>query len=70
MVDFILVSHNSTEFHEENLIRNPKHYSVLRWLKAKNIMSIQMNFAARIYFNTRVQSKNRQIKYGLIRVIF
>lgn len=67
-MDFILVSRDSMAFHEENLNLNFKHYSTLRWLKAKNLASLQMNCAARIYFNTRVQSKNRLIKYGVIGV--
>lgn len=68
MIDFILVTSDSMTFHEENLKLNPKHYSLVRCLAAKNVASLQMNCAARVYFNTRIQSKNRLIKYGVIGV--
>jgi hypothetical protein len=69
MVDFILVSRDSLSFHRENLARNPAHYSTIpRTLGAEKVELLQSNFAARIYYNTRIPSHGTIIKYGVISV--
>lgn len=36
MVDFILVTRDSRQFHHENLRINKKHYSLIRWFGLVN----------------------------------
>lgn len=59
MVDFIIVSNNSLKFHEENLQRNPCHYSALRYFGANTLTKLQRNFAARVFYNTHISYKVR-----------
>ncbi|CAD6184101.1 unnamed protein product [Caenorhabditis auriculariae] len=66
MVDFVVVTRNPISFHEENLIKNPSHYSFLRILGPKMITRFQCNLGARVYYNTQVQAHGRKIKYGVI----
>ncbi|XP_022081193.1 phosphatidate cytidylyltransferase, mitochondrial-like [Acanthaster planci] len=66
MIDFIFVVGNATDWHEQNLRRNPDHYSGLRLLGARNIASIQENIGASVYFNTLVRCEDRLIKYGVV----
>uniref|UniRef100_A0A0M3HNP5 Phosphatidate cytidylyltransferase, mitochondrial n=2 Tax=Ascaris TaxID=6251 RepID=A0A0M3HNP5_ASCLU len=66
MVDFIIASSNSHTFHEENLDRNPSHYSMIRRLGARSITNMQRNFAARVFYNTLIRYKGRLLKYGVV----
>ncbi|VDN57626.1 unnamed protein product [Dracunculus medinensis] len=66
MVDFIIVSNNSLKFHEENLQRNPCHYSALRYFGANTLTKLQRNFAARVFYNTHISYKGRLLKYGVV----
>lgn len=61
MVDFIIASSNSHTFHEENLDRNPSHYSMIRRLGARSITNMQRNFAARVFYNTLIRYKVRPL---------
>uniref|UniRef100_A0A8R1TWX2 Phosphatidate cytidylyltransferase, mitochondrial n=1 Tax=Onchocerca volvulus TaxID=6282 RepID=A0A8R1TWX2_ONCVO len=62
MIDFIIVTRDSNEFHKQNLEMNPTHYSSLRFLGYQKIAQMQRNYAARVYCNTRDQL----IKYSVI----
>ncbi|VVC26452.1 Phosphatidate cytidylyltransferase, mitochondrial [Cinara cedri] len=68
MVDLIFVVNNTYDFHRNNLIVNPDHYSALRWLGASVISSIQTSFGANVYFNTHVRVGDLKFKYGVIDV--
>ncbi|CAD5207040.1 unnamed protein product [Bursaphelenchus okinawaensis] len=66
MVDFIIVTKDTQHFHELNLDRNRPHYSSIGFLGASKLCSYQRYFAARLFYNTRVKSCGRMIKYGVI----
>ncbi|CAJ0572376.1 unnamed protein product, partial [Mesorhabditis spiculigera] len=66
MVDFILATSDPHGFHEDNVAKNPSHYSTLRLLGPKCLAKIQTAYGARVYFNTQVHAANRTIKYGII----
>jgi translocator assembly and maintenance protein 41 len=66
MVDFIVVTRDTLKFHEENRRLNPKHYSAIRFLGANKLCQFQRYFGACLYFNTRVWSKGKMMKYGII----
>ena len=54
MLDLILVVEDPVKFHQENLKRNWKHYSSLKYLGPHTLGAIQDRWAARVYFNTLV----------------
>ncbi|VDK71944.1 unnamed protein product [Onchocerca ochengi] len=56
MIDFIIVTRDSNEFHKQNLEMNPTHYSSLRFLGYQKIAQMQRNYAAR----------DQLIKYSVI----
>lgn len=62
----MIVTKNAQEFHRDNILKNPQHYSLLRLMGPKMIEKIQCNFAARVYYNTHVKVGKRKIKYGVI----
>ncbi|KAM3721440.1 Phosphatidate cytidylyltransferase [Dirofilaria immitis] len=64
MIDFIIATRDSSQFHKQNLEMNPTHYSSLRCLGYQKIVQVQRNYAARVYCNTR----NQLIKYCVIDV--
>ncbi|CAG2174561.1 unnamed protein product [Oppiella nova] len=66
MIDLILVTDDSQDFHHKNLIRNRSHYSVLGSLGPKWLTTIQESFGAKVYFNTLIQMDDYLIKYGVI----
>jgi translocator assembly and maintenance protein 41 len=66
MVDFIIATNSAENFHRSNLRTNAAHYSIVRHFGVAAIARIQCNYAARIYYNTRVRTGNRMIKYGVI----
>lgn len=66
MVDLIFVVNNTQNFHQDNLIANPDHYSALRWLGASAVSNIQTSFGANVYFNTHVKVGDLTFKYGVI----
>lgn len=68
MVDFIVVTSNTEHFHQLNLKRNPRHYSSVAWMGAARLSLYQRYWAARLFYNTRVRSCGRFIKYGVIDV--
>uniref|UniRef100_A0A7E4V7R2 Phosphatidate cytidylyltransferase, mitochondrial n=1 Tax=Panagrellus redivivus TaxID=6233 RepID=A0A7E4V7R2_PANRE len=66
MVDFIVVTSDPLQFHQDNLVKNAKHYSLVRLLGAERLVKLQTKSAARLYFNTNVSYENRLLKYGII----
>lgn len=65
MLDFILVTDQSVDWHRENLIRNYKDYSALKYLGPEVIAKVQEQ-GAQCYFNTLINVNNHYIKYGVI----
>lgn len=66
MVDLVFVVDNARSWHAENLKRNPRHYSFMRFLGAGRIAYYQTQYPARVYYNTLVRVGERYIKYGVI----
>lgn len=67
MVDFIVAVSDAEEFHRENLKRNRRHYSAIKYFGATANATFQRKYAAHVFYNTLVRtSSGRQIKYGLI----
>ncbi|CAG9537769.1 unnamed protein product [Cercopithifilaria johnstoni] len=66
MIDFIIATRDSNQFHKQNLNMNPMHYSSLRFLGYQKIAQVQRSYAARVYCNTRVSYKDQFIKYSVI----
>lgn len=67
MIDLILCVDNAYDFHAENLKRNPRDYSFIRFLGPKLIDEYQ-GYAANVYCNTLIPiDKYTTIKYGVIR---
>ena len=54
MVDLVFAVDDPLAWHDQNLARNPHHYSVLKYLGAANVAAFQENFGAGVYYNTMV----------------
>jgi len=77
MVDFIVAVDDPKSWHEENLAKNPGHYSFLRYFGASSIAKIQ-DTAAGIYFHPYIKLHDPShgaekpdsvsVKYGVISV--
>ncbi|RLV95094.1 Phosphatidate cytidylyltransferase mitochondrial [Spathaspora sp. JA1] len=59
-LDFIHIVPNTQEFHKQNLVQNPKHYSF------KHLSFINFIQGTGIYFNPFVLINNTLVKYGII----
>ncbi|XP_054161732.1 phosphatidate cytidylyltransferase, mitochondrial-like, partial [Oppia nitens] len=66
MIDLIVVTEDSLDFHYHNLIKNRNHYSMLGSLGPKWLSTIQEKFSAYVYFNTLIPFNGHLIKYGVI----
>lgn len=67
MIDLVLCVDDAHEWHKQNLKRNPRDYSWIRFLGSRIIGEYQ-EYAAGVYCNTLVPiDKNTTIKYGVIR---
>ena len=66
MIDFIVVTDNSLDWHRRNLQLNYKHYSALKWAGPELITKVQESLGAQCYFNTLVPYRDCVIKYGVI----
>uniref|UniRef100_A0A0R3S027 Phosphatidate cytidylyltransferase, mitochondrial n=1 Tax=Elaeophora elaphi TaxID=1147741 RepID=A0A0R3S027_9BILA len=66
MIDFIIATRDSNQFHEQNLKKNPTHYSSLRFLGYQKIVEVQRSYAARVYCNTRVSYQGQLLKYSVV----
>ena len=68
MLDFVFVLQNARKWHEDNMYgkHHAHHYSSLRWLGSRALVSLQDKFGAGVYYNTLVPMEGRMIKYGTI----
>lgn len=67
MIDLILCVDDAYDWHTENLKRNPKDYSFMRYFGPKAITDYQ-DYSAGVYFNTLVPIDDKfTIKYGVVR---
>ncbi|CAI5710454.1 unnamed protein product [Peronospora effusa] len=71
MLDLVFAVDDPISWHEENIERNPQHYSILKYFGAANVAAFQENFGAGVYYNTLVPLKGerlgtRLIKYGAV----
>lgn len=66
MIDLILCVDDSYDWHAQNLIKNPRDYSLMRYL-GPNLISGYQQYAAGVYCNTLIPiDKHTTIKYGVI----
>ncbi|KAG2763421.1 hypothetical protein JG687_00005529 [Phytophthora cactorum] len=71
MVDLVFAVDDPQAWHEQNIERNPQHYSMLKYLGAANVAAFQEKFGAGVYYNTLVPLTGkllgtRLIKYGIV----
>ncbi|TKR93791.1 hypothetical protein L596_008186 [Steinernema carpocapsae] len=66
MVDFVIATNDPVRFHTDNLLRNPRHYSWLRYLGGHRVARFQQSGGARMIYNTNVSVDSRKIKYGVV----
>ena len=53
MLDLVFAVRDSELWHEENMARNPEHYSALKWMGPKTVAHVQ-RASAGVYYNTLV----------------
>ncbi|CAI5746214.1 unnamed protein product [Peronospora destructor] len=67
MLDLVFAVDDPISWHEENIERNPHHYSILKYFGAANVAAFQENFGAGVYYNALSQLLGtRLIKYGVV----
>lgn len=66
MIDLVYSVNNPKQWHEENLLKNSRHYSALKYLGPTAIARFQESTGAKVYFNTLVSLEGVTIKYGVI----
>lgn len=69
MIDLLFTVENPYQWHAQNMLKNPSHYSSMRLLGSNLIAQYQQSYGAKVYFNTLVPvdgSSNLMVKYGLI----
>uniref|UniRef100_A0A5S6Q956 Phosphatidate cytidylyltransferase, mitochondrial n=1 Tax=Trichuris muris TaxID=70415 RepID=A0A5S6Q956_TRIMR len=66
MVDFVIAVDNPEEWHYENMRKNGRHYSFLRFFGARRVARFQTTIPAKLYCNTMVPINGRLIKYSVI----
>lgn len=67
MIDLVICVDSPYEFHRENLKRNPRDYSLMRYLGPRLLEEYQ-GYAVGVYCNTLIPIDNKTtIKYGVIR---
>lgn len=71
MMDFILVVENSEQWHEDNMLQNPSHYTSIIPLGSKYVAQFQDKIPAHLWFNAYIPMKSkgcvgRLMKYGVI----
>lgn len=69
MIDLMFAVENPYQWHAQNVMRNPSHYSFMRSLGSNFIAKYQESYGAKVYFNTLVPVGDKgglMIKYGVI----
>lgn len=69
MIDLLFAVENPYQWHAQNMLSNPTHYSSMRWLGSNLIAHYQELYGAKVYCNTLVpvdDKSNLMIKYGII----
>ncbi|KHJ47304.1 hypothetical protein D918_02164 [Trichuris suis] len=67
MLDFVIAVDNPEDWHCENMKKNRRHYSFLRFFGARRIARFQTAIPAKLYCNTMVPVDERLIKYSVIK---
>ena len=67
MLDLIFAVDDPLKWHEENIRRNPHHYSSLRYLGSETVAGLQ-KLSAGVYYNTLVKVES-QVRLYRIRKI-
>lgn len=65
-IDLIFGVDDPIAWHHENLLRNPSHYSGIRYFGASRIAWIQEQLGAGVYFNPFVRINGSLVKYGVV----
>ncbi len=68
MIDLIFIVNNSKEFHKQNIIMNPKHYSVISSFFKEEFIAKVNNFGTGMYFNPMIHVDDIYLKYGVIEI--
>jgi translocator assembly and maintenance protein 41 len=66
VIDLIFVVPNAYLWHDENIKRNPKHYSALRYFGHRSLARIQESYGAGVYYNTLIPFEDVEFKYGVV----
>lgn len=69
MIDFLITVENSYQWHSQNMLKNPSHYSSMSMFGSSFIARYQETYGAKVYFNTLVPLEDEtstMIKYGVI----
>jgi mitochondrial translocator assembly and maintenance protein 41 len=69
MIDLLFTVENPYQWHSQNMLKNPSHYSAMHLLGSNFVASYQESYGAKVYFNTLVPVEGEQgllIKYGVI----
>jgi len=70
MLDLLFTIENPHQWHAQNLLKNPSHYSSLSLFGSSFIARFQENYGAKVYCNTLIpveqESSQLMIKYGVI----
>ncbi|CDW60054.1 Mitochondrial translocator assembly [Trichuris trichiura] len=67
MLDFVIAVDNPEDWHAENMKKNRRHYSFLRFFGARRVATFQTAIPAKLYCNTMVPVDGRLIKYSVIK---
>lgn len=71
MIDLLFSVENPYQWHAQNMLKNPSHYSSMSLLGSNFIARYQESYAAKVYFNTLVpvdDDSSLMIKYGVISI--
>lgn len=68
MIDLIISTEDSLQWHADNLKTNGSHYSFLKYLGGGLVTKYQESLGAQVYFNTLIPIKEEGvlIKYGVV----
>ncbi|KAG0660152.1 Mitochondrial translocator assembly and maintenance protein 41 [Maudiozyma exigua] len=64
-IDMILGVTSAEEFHRNNLIQNPDHYSMMKYFGSSALSKFQ-DIGAGLYFNPFTEILGHQVKYGIV----